>query len=115
MGDVSYYSVEKRKGSQGEASANWKTIIGFVDKDEKSYMSKWKNLVTIFIIIKKNFIALIFKTSVKSMGTAKHYLFRVMSHGTDGTTVSTSDELKYDLPDNVKQKAVTAGLIGKKE
>ena len=40
MGDVSYYSVEKRKGSQGEASANWKTIIGFVDKDEKSYMSK---------------------------------------------------------------------------
>ena len=36
MGDVSYYSVEKRKGSQGEASANWKTIIGFVDKDEKS-------------------------------------------------------------------------------
>ena len=39
-GDVSYYSVEKRKGSQGEASANWKTIIGFVDKDEKSYMSK---------------------------------------------------------------------------
>ena len=49
------------------------------------------------------------------MGTAKHYLFRVMSHGTDGTTVSTSDELKYDLPDNVKQKAVTAGLIGKKE
>ena len=47
------------------------------------------------------------------MGTAKHYLFRVMSHGTDGTTVSTSDELKYDLPDNVKQKAVTAGLIGK--
>jgi hypothetical protein len=87
MGDVSYYSVEKRKGSQGEASANWKTIIGFVDKDEKSYM-------------------------MKSMGTAKHYLFRVMSHGTDGTTVSTSDELKYDLPDNVKQKAVTAGLIG---
>ena len=52
---------------------------------------------------------------MKSMGTAKHYLFRVMSHGTDGTTVSTSDELKYDLPDNVKQKAVTAGLIGKKE
>ena len=50
MGDVSYYSVEKRKGSQGEASANWKTIIGFVDKDEKSYMSKWKNLVTISII-----------------------------------------------------------------
>ena len=57
----------------------------------------------------------LFKISVKSMGTAKHYLFRVMSHGTDGTTVSTSDELKYDLPDNVKQKAVTAGLIGKKE
>ena len=55
----------------------------------------------------------LFTISVKSMGTAKHYLFRVMSHGTDGTTVSTSDELKYDLPDNVKQKAVTAGLIGK--
>ena len=60
MGDVSYYSVEKRKGSQGEASANWKTIIGFVDKDEKSYMSKWKNLMTISMIIKqKKFIAFI--------------------------------------------------------
>ena len=45
--------------------------------------------------------------SVKSMGAAKAYLFRVLSHST--TSYSISDELKYDLPENVKRRAVTAG------
>ena len=47
---------------------------------------------------------------VKNMGTAKAYTFRVFSHSL--TSYSISDELKYDLPENVKRRAVTAGLIG---
>ena len=37
-------------------------------------------------------------------------LFRVWSHSVDGYSISES--LKYDLPENVKTRAVTAGLIG---
>ena len=48
--------------------------------------------------------------SVKNMGAAKAYLFRVLSHTT--TSYSVSEEFKYDLPDNLKQRAVVAGLIG---
>ena len=44
------------------------------------------------------------------MGTAKAYLFRVFSHSL--TSYSISEELKYDLPENVKRRAVTAGVIG---
>ena len=44
------------------------------------------------------------------MGTAKSYLFRVTSHGLNSWSVS--EEHPYDLPENVKRRAVTAGLIG---
>ena len=44
------------------------------------------------------------------MGAAKAYLFRVLSHS--ATSYSVSDTFRYDLPDNVKRRAVTAGLIG---
>ena len=48
--------------------------------------------------------------SVKNMGTAKAYLFRVLSHS--ATSVSFSLEKKYELPDDLKDRAVVAGLIG---
>ena len=44
------------------------------------------------------------------MGAAKAYLFRVLSHSATSWTVS--EELTYTLPENVKRRAVTAGLIG---
>ena len=44
------------------------------------------------------------------MGAAKTYLFRVLSHS--ATSYSVSEEMKYELPENVKKRAVTAGLIG---
>ena len=44
------------------------------------------------------------------MGTAKAYWFRVFSHS--ATAYSISEKFKYDLPENVKRRAVTAGLIG---
>ena len=44
------------------------------------------------------------------MGAAKAYLFRVLSHS--HTSYSVSEELKYALPDDLKQRAVVAGLIG---
>ena len=43
------------------------------------------------------------------MGTASAY-FRVLSHSV--TSYSISDEIEYKLPDSVKRRAVTAGLIG---
>jgi len=48
--------------------------------------------------------------SVKNMGTAKAYWFRVFSHS--ASAYSISEKFKYDLPENVKRRAVTAGLIG---
>ena len=48
--------------------------------------------------------------SVKNIGTAKAYLFQVYSHTADRYT--KSDVLKYDLPEGLKARAVTAGLIG---
>jgi hypothetical protein len=47
---------------------------------------------------------------VKNMGTAKAYWFRVFSHSATGYSIS--EQFKYDLPENVKRRAVTAGLIG---
>ena len=44
------------------------------------------------------------------MGTASAYLFRVFSHSV--TSYAISEEKKYTLPENVKRRAVTAGLIG---
>ena len=43
------------------------------------------------------------------MGTAKAYWFRVFSHS--ATAYSISEKFKYDLPENVKRRAVTAGNI----
>ena len=48
--------------------------------------------------------------SVKNIGTSKNMLFRVFSHSLDGYSVS--EPLEYHLPDNLKTRAVTAGLIG---
>ena len=48
--------------------------------------------------------------SVKNMGTAKSYDFRVLSHS--ATAVSVSEAKKYNLPDDLKDRAVVAGLIG---
>jgi len=44
------------------------------------------------------------------MGAAKAYLFRVLSHS--GQAVSFSEEFKYDLPQDLKYRAVVAGIIG---
>ena len=44
------------------------------------------------------------------MGTASAYLFRVFSHSV--TSYSISEEKKYTMDENVKRRAVTAGLIG---
>ena len=44
------------------------------------------------------------------MGTAKASHFRVLSHSL--TSYSVSDDVKYERPENVKRRAVTAGLIG---
>ena len=44
------------------------------------------------------------------MGAAKAYEFRVVSHS--ATSYSFSEPFDYTVPDNVKQRAVTAGLIG---
>ena len=51
-----------------------------------------------------------FVISVKNIGTSKNMLFRVFSHSLDGYSVS--EPLEYHLPDNLKTRAVTAGLIG---
>ena len=48
--------------------------------------------------------------AVKNMGTAKSYDFRVLSHS--ATAVSVSEAKKYNLPDDLKDRAVVAGLIG---
>ena len=55
-------------------------------------------------------LAIFVSFSVKNMGAAKAYFFRVLSHS--ATSYSISDTFKYNLPDNVKKRAVTAGLIG---
>eukprot|EP00095_Tigriopus_kingsejongensis_P006307 snap_masked-scaffold61_size441589-processed-gene-2.1 protein:Tk06307 transcript:snap_masked-scaffold61_size441589-processed-gene-2.1-mRNA-1 annotation:"protein turtle isoform x8" len=78
-----YYTIQIKKNSQG---AKWKPLTDQkIDVDEASYM-------------------------FKNMGTAKSYLFRVFSHSL--TSYSISEDHPYDLPENVKRRAVTAGLIG---
>ena len=44
------------------------------------------------------------------MGTAKAYLFRVFAHS--ATSFTPSDEYKYPMPPNVKDRAIVAGLVG---
>ncbi len=51
-----------------------------------------------------------FFSPVKNMGTGKAYFFRVLAHSAE--TFSISEKVKYELPDNFKKRAVTAGLTG---
>ena len=44
------------------------------------------------------------------MGTAKAYVFRVFAHS--ATAYTQSDPFRYAMPENVKRRAITAGLIG---
>jgi hypothetical protein len=45
------------------------------------------------------------------MGTAKGYMFRVFAHS--ATSFTSSDEFKYPMPEDIKNRAITAGLVGK--
>jgi len=47
---------------------------------------------------------------VKNMGTAKGYMFRVFAHS--ATSFTSSDEFKYPMPEDIKNRAITAGLVG---
>ena len=47
---------------------------------------------------------------VKNIGTSKNMLFRVFSHSVDGYSIS--EQMEYHLPEDLKTRAVTAGLIG---
>ena len=98
---VLYYTVEKRKDKDGEP---WQRLAEYIHVEEASYMSKFREKP---FFTKSQFFSLF---SVKNMGAAKAYLFRVLSHS--ATSYSVSDTFRYDLPDNVKRRAVTAGLIG---
>jgi hypothetical protein len=51
--------------------------------------------------------------SVKNMGTAKGYMFRVFAHS--ATSFTSSDEYKYPMPEDIKNRAITAGLVGRSE
>ena len=44
------------------------------------------------------------------MGTAKAYLFQVFAHNPVAAT--SSAVFRYSMPENVKRRAITAGLIG---
>jgi len=44
------------------------------------------------------------------MGTAKGYMFRVFAHS--ATSFTSSDEFKYPMPEDIKNRAITAGLVG---
>ena len=48
--------------------------------------------------------------AVKNMGTAKAYLFKVFAHNPVAAT--SSEVFRYSMPENVKRRAITAGLIG---
>ncbi len=49
--------------------------------------------------------------TVKNMGgTGKGYKFRVLAHSAE--SYSISETLPYELPQNFKTRAVTAGLTG---
>jgi hypothetical protein len=45
------------------------------------------------------------------MGTAKGYMFRVFAHS--ATSFTSSDEYKYPMPEDIKNRAITAGLVGR--
>ncbi|XP_040573911.1 protein turtle isoform X4 [Lepeophtheirus salmonis] len=80
---IQYYTIQVKTDSQG---SKWLPLTDQkVDVEEASYM-------------------------FKNMGTAKAYLFRVFSHSL--TSYSVSEEMRYGVPENVKRRAVTAGLIG---
>lgn len=50
------------------------------------------------------------RCAVKNMVGGKTYYFRVLAHG--NSSYESSEELKYFVPARVKQKAVTAGVVG---
>lgn len=101
-----YYTVQIKKDSQGE---EWMPLTDSkIDVEEASYMSM--TVIDMFNEHTHNIKPRDVRPLVKNMGTAKAYLFRVFSHSP--TSYSISEVLKYDLPENVKRRAVTAGLIG---
>jgi len=78
-----YYTIEKKEDSQ---SAEWEPLTDHkIDPEEASYL-------------------------IKNMGTAKAYVFRVYAHS--ATAYTPSDPFRYAMPENVKRRAITAGLIG---
>ena len=54
---------------------------------------------------------MLWSVSVKNMGTAKGYMFRVFAHS--ATSFTSSDEFKYPMPEDIKNRAITAGLVGR--
>jgi len=80
---VLYYTIEYKTDTN---DPNWhKFTEAKVDKEEASYL-------------------------IKNMGTARAYDFRVLSHS--AASYSISETYTYKIPDDVKDRAVTAGLIG---
>lgn len=78
-----YYTIEKKEDSQ---SAEWEPLTDHkIDPEEASYL-------------------------IKNMGTAKAYVFRVYAHS--ATAYTPSHPFRYAMPENVKRRAITAGLIG---
>jgi len=78
-----YYTIEKKEDSQ---SADWEPLTDHkIEPEEASYL-------------------------IKNMGTAKAYVFRVYAHS--ATSYTPSDNFRYAMPENVKRRAITAGLIG---
>jgi len=80
---VLYYTLQKKEDSQ---TATWVQLTDHkIEPEEASYL-------------------------IKNMGTAKAYLFRVFAHS--ATSFTPSDEYKYPMPPNIKNRAITAGLVG---
>merc|ERR1719225_393095 len=78
-----YYMIEKKEDTQ---SAEWEPLTDHkIEPEEASYL-------------------------IKNMGTAKAYVFRVFAHS--ATSFTPSEHLRYQMPANVKKRAITAGLIG---
>jgi len=78
-----YYTIMKKEDSQ---AAEWVPLTDHkIEPEEASYL-------------------------IKNMGTAKAYLFQVFAHNPVAAT--SSAVFRYSMPENVKRRAITAGLIG---
>jgi len=78
-----YYTIKKKEDSQ---AADWIPLTDHkIEPEEASYL-------------------------IKNMGTAKAYLFQVFAHNPVAAT--SSAVFRYSMPENVKRRAITAGLIG---